>query len=329
MFLGLGRGDSGIEIMGVDLARGTTTSSPRTPIRRFVGVNHQPAWSPDGRYIAYASRRGADAIVVVQSVEGNELRELMPTPRLANSYEFRGLTWSPDGQFLVVGGTDLSGREGIYRIDARSEVTTPLVAPIAAGDRPAFGGFHWSPDGRRLYFSRLNGAIVEHDLAAGQERIIVAGAPVGTPADTKAGRVGNISLSPDGRWIAAVLSFAGTGPADAVALISVATSEVKELMRVDRPGSIANDPPVWTSDGRSVLVRRRSGSDPLSVELWLQPTDGSAPRKLDIDVRRAEPGVKGSLRLSPDGGQLAYGTLERSMEVWVVTGLSSVINQRR
>jgi len=164
--------------------------------------------------LAYMSRRGVDAIVVVQSLATGEVRELMPDPPLANSPEFRGLTWTPDGRSLVVFGSDLNGREGIYRIDAADGAVSPLIA-TTAGERPKFGGFSWSPGGDRLYFGRMNGEITEYDLARGGLRVVPQRA--GSDSDggptrridvdvsrSLPGYKGSLRLSPDGRRLAYV-----------------------------------------------------------------------------------------------------------------------------
>ena len=54
-------------------------------------------------------------------------------------------------------------------------------------------------------------------------------------------------------------------------------------------------------------------------ELWLIPLDGSAPRKLDVDLSAAVDGQLGKIRLSPDGKQLAYVVGKSyQTETWVL-----------
>lgn len=322
MFVGALREDHDIELVGIDLARAVSTGAHTRPVQRFIGTNHQPAWSPDGTSMAYMSRRGVDAIVVVQSLATGTVRELVPDPPLGNSPEFRGLTWTPDGRSLVVFGSDLTGREGIYRIDAASGAASPLIVPMAAGERPKFGGFSWTADGDRLYVGRMNGEIAEYDRATAGVRTLPQSRTSGSGRVESGSVTGNVSLSPDGRTIAGVQQLSASA-GQAVVLIPTGQGEVRELLRVAPPERVDLDNPIWTPDGRAIVLRKRTDSGP--SDLWMFPIDGRPARRMEVDVSRAWPGYKGSLRLSPDGRWLAYVNGQRSQEVCVFEGLEAAI----
>jgi Tol biopolymer transport system component len=281
------------------------------PIQRFIGTNLEPAWSPDGRFLAYVSWRtnnpvfGDPRILAIRSVDTGETRELRP-----NLVYFDQMSWAPDSHALVTGGTDLKGRNWVLQIDARTADVTTIV-PLPNGFERSYP--QWSPDGKRIYYrvplkeDAINGdvAFVERDLATGAEREVARGA------------LGSISLSPDGRWITAQRADPST-KSQAVVLIPVEGGETKELLRVTDPQRIVSalSGIPWTPDGRSVLVRRRMGAD--SIELWLVPTEGAQPRKLDIDVNQWPAGNRGFISLSPDGRQLAFLAGEVNSEVWAL-----------
>lgn len=92
----------------------------------------EPAWSPDGRKIAF--RKGIDIYEI--KVDGTGLRRLTHADCLGYSYP----SWSPDGKSLVVQDDD-SQRDPIAILDARTG--RRRTGRPEAGFAPS-----WSPDGR-------------------------------------------------------------------------------------------------------------------------------------------------------------------------------------
>ena len=313
--------DEDIEIAPFD--RAAKPGAPVRPIRRMVGTNNQPAWSPDGKWLAYQSARGTSlatgafggpAALAIRAGDSGETRELRP----ALSY-FRDLTWAPDGQSLVVYGTDLKGRDGIFRIDQRSGDVTAIVA-ISRADEPGYEGLFWSPDGRRLFYRTRNGAVHARDLALGTERVLAGGVftPMGTATPDS---LGPISVSPDGRWIASTQGE--SAGARSVVLVPVTGGDTRALLRVDPPVGIFQSI-VWAADSRSLLVLKAFRLDRSASELWQVPIDGAPARKLDFDARRVLLGGVGRMRLHPDGQQLTYVSGRYpTAEVWVLENFLS------
>jgi TolB protein len=150
-----------------------------------------PAWSPDGRELAYVSFEQQKAVVWIQEVASGQRRPV------AN---FRGSNsapaWSPDGRQLVLslsrdGGTQLfsMGRDGsgVKRLTQSSAIDTEAV---------------FAPDGRTIYFvsDRGGGPQVYRMPAAGgsAERVTFSGAYNISPA-----------VAPDGRTLAYVSRVGG------------------------------------------------------------------------------------------------------------------------
>ena len=84
------------------------------------GADQNPVYSPDGRFIAYASqaRAGFESDrwrLMVYDRSGKTSRELLPKwDRNADAY-----FWAPDMSAIYVQTTD-AGRDKLYRVDARA-----------------------------------------------------------------------------------------------------------------------------------------------------------------------------------------------------------------
>ena len=225
----------------------------------------------------------------------------------------QGLSWAPDSRSLAILGTDLKGREGIFRIDAGTGEVTPILVPTP--ERLSYEGFFWSPDGTRLYFHSQAGRIYERNLSSGNQREVAQG-------------YGPISLSPDGRWIATRRSDTST-KTEAMVLIPVEGGEPRELLRVSQPHWINNGSTPWTPDGRAVLVRKMLVEGGAQSELWLVPIADAPPRKLDCDANRVPPYAQGKIALHPDGRQFAYDSGKWTAEVWVLENFLPALKASR
>src|SRR6185436_12358091 len=104
---------SDVEVASFDAA-GARPSTPPRLLKRFTGSNDQPTWSPDGKRLAYRSHSEPPIITVWDAASG-ETRELRPRVPY-----FVGLSWGPDGSYFAVYSSDLRGRAGVFRIDART-----------------------------------------------------------------------------------------------------------------------------------------------------------------------------------------------------------------
>jgi TolB protein len=111
-----------------DLLDGAGRSRPQQ-ITHGGATEGEPAWSPDGRYLAYA-RRGQ---IHLQDTNGSPSRTLLWGSTVVLHRE---ISWSPDAQYLAYDG----GGEGIHVI----AIDGGDPRYIASGSSPA-----WSPDGKR------------------------------------------------------------------------------------------------------------------------------------------------------------------------------------
>lgn len=295
---------------------GKLISPPERVSQRFVGSNQLPAFSPDGKSLAYHSRRGAIGAglgfttLVIRSVEDGAEREL--SPRFVFLPEFSPLRWCPDGRWIAAGGQDQTGRSGLYRIEAQTGEVRPIVQCDPA-DRTIFPA--WSPDGKLVFYLREDRtsetALVVRELETGREKDLYRA--------VEPSFVSHFALSPDGRRLVFHAGDRATaGVLDVLKVMPAEGGEARVLMRAPVPKgrNIARETGLaWTPDGAYVLFGRWRGLGPgdRTVELWRVPATGGAPEKLGLAMWEIV-----GLNLHPDGQRLAFTGGQLKQEVWVL-----------
>ncbi|WP_266180915.1 Tol-Pal system beta propeller repeat protein TolB [Dyella humicola] len=102
-----------------------------------------PAWSPDGRKIAYVSFESGNSAIYVQDITTGS-RQLVS----AKSKGINGApAWSPDGSKLAL-ALSFVGNPEIYVLDLASRQETRLTNNLAIDTEP-----RWTPDGQSIIFT--------------------------------------------------------------------------------------------------------------------------------------------------------------------------------
>ena len=101
-----------------------------------------PAWSPDGRKIAYVSFESGNSTVYVQDL-GTGSRQVVSNSKGINSAP----SFSPDGTRLAL-SLSKGGNPDIYIMDLGSRQTTQVTRHFAIDTEP-----RWTQDGQVLYFT--------------------------------------------------------------------------------------------------------------------------------------------------------------------------------
>ena len=290
LYIARGASTQALHVAPIDLESGKLTGPP---VFQTVGdASLRPAWSPDGRYLAYHS----GSSLSIRSVESGKVRELRPELRY-----FFSISWMPDAQSFIVSARNSKGRDGIYRIDAQTEAVS-LVKDVQTG------GVKVSSDGKKIYYN--DGAqnsgdeprrYVEHDLTSAEIRQVMAG----------------IRL-PDSRGVAAIRTDQ-VAKTSAVVLRPVTGGGERELVRVSLPERFENRLQ-WTSNGEAV-VAIKTQNDGKQEEVWIIPVNGSSARKLNIDANTL---IGSDIHLDPQGKQIAFFTGKSLSEVWVLENIFSV-----
>lgn len=315
LFYVLAGGTPRVSVGSLDFASGTLTAGSS---QQFTG-NIYPAWSPDGKYLAYStySLPPGNIFLTVRSIETGQSREMRPRVRYP-----RWASWSPDGRSLLVEAQDLKGRWGIFQIDAQSADAAPVVS-AADGERVSTPlGL---PDGKKILYlherrARSEGAIVLRDVASGAESEIIRIKILrGQSSYTR-----SFVLSPDGRSVA-YLTSDGTVHT-AIMLKPLAGGEPRELLKLNDLVFLEG----WSPDGQSLLYGRGGratggGDSSTDVAAWLLPIRGGEPRRLDLGESFVS-----QVQMHPDGKHIAFWSNNQTGEqIWVLENYLSTLTTRK
>jgi TolB protein len=187
-----------------------------------------PAWSPDGKRIAYVSFQNKKPIVYVQDIE-------VPKQRIVANFKGSNSApaWSPDGARLAVALTR-DGTSQIYLINPDGSNLQRLTRSFAIDTEPFF-----SPDGRWIYFTSDRGGspqIYRMPASGGEaERITFEGGYNVSPR-----------VSPNGGSLAYIMRNNGRFQ---VALLDLATRQSLTLTDSD-----LDESPSFAPNGRQILL---------------------------------------------------------------------------
>ena len=212
--------------------------------------------------------------------------------------------WFPDGSRLAF-ATGLGGGSALWSVGAYGGFPTQLIADLGSVPYQMAQSARWSPNGEWIaYVSNKGGPTAPLDQP-GPSDIWVWSASDGHEVQlTKLGaRVGSLSWSPDGKWIA----FSGGLSGD------------YDIWKVAVPGGdlyhLTSDPryeltPVWSPDGASILYIR-TDDHWVEHQILEMPAAGGAPRLVlrdpdFFDYNTANTPAFGPPLLSPDGHTVLF-----------------------
>jgi Tol biopolymer transport system component len=294
-----------------------------TPVR-LVERGAHPAWSPDGKTIAFQSDRAGQWDIWTVPAQGGE-----PRPLTSDAEVDIHPAWSPDGRWVAYASQGLR----VVRSDGSAAPRTLHVPPEGVL-APA-----WSPDGRWLYFaasptreeswpSLWRVAFRDGEGASSVERVTLGEAADVDPAlastggrlayakasyspdlwevDARSGALRQVTatscledyphLSPDGRRLVFHSDRAGrtglfTLGLDGTGLQPMTAPDVQAMM------------PRWSPDGGSVVFVQRTAT---AGAIAVRPVDGLTVRAL---VTTGSGGFNGP-QWAPDGRRVVYSRIE-------------------
>lgn len=270
-------------------------------VRRVTTFGFNPAWSPDGREIVFATegiedpriRRHPSQIYRVEVETGKR--------RLVHAGDAVQPSWSPNGLRIAYwSGFTPSGERVIWTVPAEGGRPVQVTTGESVDWNPV-----WSPDGRHLYFASDRSGITSLWRVPIDERTGRAGTP--EPVVTS-GQSMLLSFATDGRRLAYASDETRTTlekvPFDAVsgtvagpAVAITQTSERVITIDVSR-------------DGRWLVYQTSIPRE----DLFVVRPDGSGLRRLTDDkFKDRQP------RWSPDGTRIAfYADRGGKYEIWTI-----------
>jgi TolB protein len=193
-----------------------------------------PAWSPDGRKLAYVSFEKQQSEIYVQTLRSGARK------RVSSRAGVNGApAWSPDGRSLALTLSKQDGNLDVYTLDLDTQVLTRLT------QRPSIDTeATWSADGKRIFFT--------------SDR---AGAPQVYSVAVQGGRAERVSfegtynarprLTPDGKQMAVVHNDRGNYR---IALVGVDRGYTQVLSK----GHL-DESPSFAPNGETLIYATRDG----------------------------------------------------------------------
>ena len=210
-----------------------------------------PAWSPDGKHIAYVSFENRNSAVWVQDVLTSK-RQLISSGPGINSAP----AWSPDGTRLAM-TLSKHGNPEIYVMHVATRQLQRLTNNYAIDTEPS-----WSPDGRKLVFTSDRGGgpqIYEITLGGSAKRLTFG----------KGTYNARPRFSPNGRQIAMVT---GGKRGYQIAVLDLPTDDFRVLTEAH-----LDESPSFAPNG-SMIIYTTMG--PRGTELAATSVDGRVKQRL-------------------------------------------------
>jgi Tol biopolymer transport system component/DNA-binding winged helix-turn-helix (wHTH) protein len=295
------------------------SETPGPPPQRMLtritfddGLQSEPTWSPDGRYIAYSSDRGGKFDIWVQQVSGGDPIQITKGP----GHHWQP-DWSPDGKYIAYRSEEGDG--GIYVV--------PALGGAGLARKVAPFGYHprWSPNSLQLFF--------QTHFTAFWNRFYVGQLDGSAPREVLADFIAQNKLSagsaawyPDGKrvtvWVADfspspsfwTVPIAG-GPGNKLEITPAVQRKLAEASGEGEVGEQLGDYSFsWSTAGDVIYFERGYRG---ARNIWKMTVDPETMRATGIDRLTTGPGPDAGVAVSTDGRRLAFTAKSQRIRTWL------------
>ncbi len=287
-----------------------------TPLTQHIETDAYPLFSPDGRWVAFASRRNGNMDIFAVPAEGGLARQLT-----WHSGHELPQGWSPDGRFLIFSGKRDTPDYGLFTVD-----TTNLRTELLAEDYAPLYSPNFSPDGRKVVYGRYGFHWTRPRYhGSGAQQIWILDRDKGTQRPLTTNEFQHLwtRFLPDGKSVVTVtvgdVTPSSSPLNEPIAPFLDTAERTPNLWRLDLTGKTRRLTSFIGGEVRCPSVAAKSGDIAFEygADLWLLKSPKKQPERLKLLVaadekqttRRRERNTTGvsEAELSPDGKTFAFG----------------------